>query len=162
MTIITKYGDMLDEKNYSPNDLNILVHGCNKQGVMGTGIAKQIKDKWPGAYEAYKDVELNNGLLLGDIIFYLTEDHLSGIVIINAITQEYYGRSTSKVYVSYDAIRSSFVGISALLESIDSNVIINFPLIGCGLTNGDWNIVSKIIDEEIDDKFGKVLWKLPQ
>lgn len=44
--IQTKYGDLLSSKG-------IIVHGVNSQGVMGSGVAKQIKDKWPEAYGSY-------------------------------------------------------------------------------------------------------------
>jgi len=155
--IITKYGDMLDENNYSSDDINILVHGCNAQGVMGSGIAKQIKDKWPGAYESY----LNGSMELGDGSGYIIKR--KSLAIFNLITQNNYGRDPKQVYVDYDAIRIGFRTINyyALIADLENKqLIINFPLIGCGQANGDWNIVSKIIDKEIDDQFKKVLWKL--
>lgn len=48
-------------------DSNIIMHGCNCQGVMGSGIAKQIKLLFPEAYEHYRKIYLKNGLGLGDI-----------------------------------------------------------------------------------------------
>ena len=41
-------GDILD----FPNDIDIVVHGCNTLNIFGSGIAKQIKDRYPEVYEA--------------------------------------------------------------------------------------------------------------
>lgn len=34
---------------------SVLVHACNAQGVWGSGIAKQFKEKFPESFEIYKD-----------------------------------------------------------------------------------------------------------
>ena len=41
-------GNLLD----FPNDINVIAHSCNTRNIMGAGIAKQIKDRYPEAYEA--------------------------------------------------------------------------------------------------------------
>ena len=41
-------GNLLD----FPNDIGFIAHSCNTQNVMGAGIARQIKDRYPLAYEA--------------------------------------------------------------------------------------------------------------
>ena len=33
----------------------IIVHGCNAQGVMGSGVAKAIRLKYPQVFEDYKN-----------------------------------------------------------------------------------------------------------
>ena len=35
-----------------PNNINSIAHSCNTRNIMGAGIAKQIKDRYPEAYEA--------------------------------------------------------------------------------------------------------------
>ena len=35
-----KFGNILDAKG-------IIMHGCNAQGVMGSGLAKDIRERWP-------------------------------------------------------------------------------------------------------------------
>lgn len=35
-----------------PNNINSIAHSCNTRNIMGGGIAKQIKDRYPEAYEA--------------------------------------------------------------------------------------------------------------
>jgi len=88
----------------------------------------------------------------------------NNFVIVNAVTQEYYG-SDGERYTDYDAVRSCFRDIREEIEywnKIYKDVpkVINFPLIGCDRGGGDWDIVARIIDEEIDDSFKKVLWTL--
>src|SRR5690606_34929648 len=75
-----------------------ILHGCNAQGVMGAGVAAAIRDRYPAAYAAYRKRFETVGLRVGDTIWVACGDR----VIINAITQERYGRSG--VFVDYDAI----------------------------------------------------------
>ncbi len=32
-------------------DIKTIVHGCNAQGVMGSGVAKSIRENFPKAYD---------------------------------------------------------------------------------------------------------------
>ena len=77
------------------------------------------------------------------------------------ITQKDYGRA-AQIYVSYDAIEAVFFQINHLmLNDVMYKPIsqtINFPLIWCGLANGYWPTVAKIIDDTLDDSITKVLW----
>lgn len=152
--IKTVKGNVLDVER------GIIVHSCNAQGVMGSGIALEIKKRFPEAYKAYKNSEKENGLHLGDISKY----HVSeGKFIINGIGQRNYGRDGRR-YTSYDAIVSifEFVNLFASYYLEDKGVAlpICFPLIGCDRGGAKWEIVSAIIDTTIDDKFEKVLYVL--
>jgi O-acetyl-ADP-ribose deacetylase (regulator of RNase III) len=80
-----------------------LVHGCNAQGVMGSGVARLIRDKWPKAFRYYRDAYDRGDLKLGTTVWVNVRDK----VVINAITQDRYG--TDRVHVDYEAgIRASF------------------------------------------------------
>jgi len=170
--IETRKGDVLNQTITKPI---FIVHGCNAQGVMGSGIALQIKTKYPEAYLAYKN---EKKLKLGTCIPIAIKNNLT---IINAITQEYYGRNPNIRYVDYEAIRSCFHEIDKMAaqfaykalsntmkqnqHNTSPNLIdylpeIHFPMIGAGLANGDWNIISKIIDEVVSEYTKKVLWVL--
>jgi O-acetyl-ADP-ribose deacetylase (regulator of RNase III) len=117
----------------------IIVHGCNAQGVMGSGVAKAIREKWPGAYTEYARVHCESGLCLGQVIWFPVDDKL----IANAITQEFYGRD-KKRYVDYDALRVAFKEINMLSEEIDADVAM--PMIGAGLGGGSWTVIENIIE----------------
>lgn len=120
-----------------------IMHGCNSHGVMGSGVAKVIREKYPQAYNDYIFKYNNYGLELGDVIVSVQDD---GKVIHNAITQRDYGRDISRVYVSYWAIAEVF-------RNINSRGIkeIAMPKIGAGLANGDWNVISAIIENTLID-----------
>jgi hypothetical protein len=144
---------------------------------MGSGIALQVRTTYPLAYtryvHAWQDLEdKTDGLPLGDTIWVKCHD---GRTIINAITQQNFGRDKSIVYVSYDAIRKVIRTINAqaivskssdsarsLVGAIDA---VAFPTIGAGLANGSWKIISEIIEEEAKD-FQPVVYlfdgKMPQ
>lgn len=118
-----------------------ILHGCNAQGVMGSGVAAVIHKDFPLAYKAYRDEWLqSHELRLGDIIPVDCGDR----TIINAILQQYYGRD-GKRYVSYDAV-------ALAMEKVEyqfSGKEIAMPMIGAGLGGGDWNVIESIIESEL-------------
>ena len=143
MDIVYKHGDLMRATE------RFILHGCNAQGVMGSGVAKLIRDQYPQAYNEYVDAHRDRGLLVGQAIWVNTAPH----AIINGITQEFYGRDPNVVYVSYDGIRSVIQNINNVAEMTASDVFgkvdaVAMPLIGAGLANGRWSIISRIIEEE--------------
>jgi len=156
--IVTRHGDLLDAKG-------VIVHGCNSCGVMGSGVALQIKNKWPEAFESYRNFLQNHrehycNSPLGLIAYSYPE---TSVWVANMITQQHFGRDKNKVYVDYEAIKTGFKSLNSDLKlqnrlSMKPITTVNFPLIGCGLGNGNWKIISEIIDEELDDSLEKVLW----
>ena len=139
MDIIYETGDLFETPHL------LIVHGCNAQGVMGSGVAKIIKEKFPSAYDAYKTKFIAEGLKLGEVIFAPSE----GKIIANAITQEFYGRD-GKCYVSYESINTAMelVNSYALKHNITH---VAMPLIGAGYGGGSWKVISNIIQEELAD-----------
>lgn len=131
MEIIYKTGNLLDATE------NIILHGCNQQGVMGSGVAKVLRDKWPEVYINYRTIFESTGLVLGEIY----PVRIGDITVINAITQENYGRD-GKRYAKYHAIISVFEKI----EQQYSNARIALPRIGAGLGGGQWSTISEIIE----------------
>lgn len=136
------YGNVFDSFLY-PN--SCVVHGCNAQGVMGSGVAKVVRNDFPAAYYEYVRKHDEVGLKLGEII---PVSVLPGRFVINAITQEFYGGPPTR-YVDYDAVRMAFRSVKAFAIKMGLETI-NYPMIGAGLGGGDWNIISGIIDTELD------------
>lgn len=130
--IIYKVGNLLEAPE------RYICHGCNAQGVMGSGVARQIREKWPSVYDAYIDCYKKIGLSLGEILWV----DVGTKVIINAITQEFYGND-GKLYLSYEALDKCLTKIN---DNVSPGTRIAFPKIGAGLAGGDWNIISKIIE----------------
>lgn len=155
MTIEYVTGDLLSAPKGS-----VIVHGCNAQGVMGSGVALQIKEQFPQAFAMYMaHYNTLGSLRLGEITTVEVDERL----IVNAITQEFYGRGRQR-YVDYEAVACCFQAVVNTLENdfyfgmgYDT---ICFPKIGAGLANGDWDILSIIIDKTVPDKFRKVCYVL--
>lgn len=124
----------------------IIAHGCNAQGVMGSGVAKLIRDKYPVAYQEYLKMDKSLGNV--DLV-----QVTRGLWVANCITQEFYGRETDRVYVSYQAMDICFRSLNNL------NREINIPKIGAGLANGNWTDISEIITAAIPNK-EVICWSL--
>lgn len=129
---------------FSTEILHIL-HGCNAQGVMGSGVAKIIKEQYFPAYKFYVDQHNEHGLKLGDAQFVPA----NGKVIVNAVTQEFYGRD-GRLYVSYDAVAAAMKTANRLLK-LSGYTQLAMPKIGAGYGGGDWDTIVAIIEQEMVD-----------
>lgn len=128
-----------------PDAMHLIVHGCNAQGRMGSGFAKELRERFPEAYNAYNDVYQEKGLKLGDVVYY---DDYQNLCIANAITQENYGYDGKK-YVSYDAIDKIFVDMNFWIGHTGMHFHVHFPKIGADLGGGNWNVIKEIIDARL-------------
>ena len=121
------------------NEFDVVIHGCNCFSKMGAGFAKQIREKYPIAYEVDKNSSLSPNSKLGKITH---TGHLTTPTIVNAYTQlNWQGKNN----IDYDAVKSS-------MKHVKSNFAgkkMVMPLIGAGLAGGDWNIIKKIIEDEL-------------
>lgn len=130
---------------------DIIVHGCNCFNIMGSGIAKEIKQRCPEAYEADQKTVRGDKSKLGSYTSATFETNNSDefFTVVNMYTQYGYGRDKS--HVDYEAIRKGFHDLGEEIREWGEGdwATVAYPKIGCGLAGGDWNIVSKIIDEEL-------------
>lgn len=133
-----------------------IIQGCNAQGVMGSGLAKAIRDKWPAVYTVYRDHYERYGLSLGEVIPVEVEP---GLVVANFITQEFYGKDGKK-YASYDAIEEGCKNLLFLLARKKCNIPqkVHVPFIGCGLGGAKWPVVEAIINTHITPKYETRIW----
>ena len=62
-------GDACDPQRNDDNEIAVIPHCCNNQGLYGAGVALALKKKWPVAYEVYKKFQKESfgGLQLGEI-----------------------------------------------------------------------------------------------
>ena len=129
-----------------PDGVNAILHGANTLNVMGAGIASQIKNFFPEAYEADTNYYNKCGgkIKLGTFSkCWVNDDHK---VIYNLYSQSETG--THKRMVSYKALENGFKSIKEDLSKREwlKEPILGFsPEIGCGLAGGDKKIVLDII-----------------
>ena len=124
----------------NPSDITkvtsgIIIHGCNAQGVMGSGVAKQLRAKYPDIYQDYL-VGLNIAMLrkenpLGQVYFSWVGPDL---YVANAVTQEFYGRD-GRQYVDYLALEQAIDRTVEFASRKDLAVHVPY-LIGAGLGGG--------------------------
>lgn len=127
-------GDLLNA--YEDSNVIAIAHQVNCQGVMGAGLAKQIRNSYPEVYVNYKKACDNLNDLLGKI-------QVIGVgnrrAVVNMFAQDGYGRGG--LYTDYSALQSCFV---KLRDSLRGPVAIPRG-IGCGLAGGEWDKVKNII-----------------
>lgn len=123
-----------------------IAHGCNSQGVMGSGIAAVVRDKFPKTFEQYKAYCVANDRrnILGTLVF--REAPENDKIIINCITQQYFGTFLRR-YVSYCGVADCFERIN----NIYKGKAVAVPRIGAGRGGGNWRILSTIINEMTPD-----------
>jgi O-acetyl-ADP-ribose deacetylase (regulator of RNase III) len=135
MNIHYRKGNMFEHDFSNVKGRKVIAHGCNMQGVMGSGVAKEFKNRYPDAFKKYLS-DISNGLQLGDCS--LAYDKEKDVYLASLLTQEFYGKDGKK-YASYQAI---YMGISYIVQMYDTIVI---PKIGCGLGGCEWDKVELII-----------------
>lgn len=147
MKIEYRLGNLFEDPS-----VRFLAHCCNAQRVQRSGFAKELRERYPGAYQAYYD---EPSLDMGKIIPYEAPDSR---VIFHLIGQKFYGRDGAR-YVSYDAIAEGIETLDTIAPSLGMDSLA-MPLIGAGLAGGSWAVLSRII-EEYSTNFRPVVYYLP-
>tara|TARA_Y100000593_G_scaffold94032_1_gene191248 strand:+ start:45649 stop:46149 length:501 start_codon:yes stop_codon:yes gene_type:complete len=139
-------GDLI--KLFSEGYFDVIVHGCNCGNNMGDGIAKTIKEKFPIAYEVDCATSKFDLQKLGTY----TKAKVPQGWIINAYTQyHWYGVGVHNgPLTEYPALRIIFRKLK--MEFGNQKLRFGVPAIGCARAGGDWNKVSKIIDQELHEE----------
>lgn len=130
------------------SDINVIAHQCNLYHTFGSGIAKEIKQRFPKAYaidretpygyEAYTDQNYNK---FGRYSVAEINDNLT---IINCYSQRGFGSQDRNT--SYDEIYTIFHKLEAIYRN--SGKVLGVPKnFGCGLGSGRWHIVNAIFEE---------------
>lgn len=143
MAIKIVKGDLLK------SNVDIIVHQVNCQGKMGSGLAKQIRDRFPEVYKDYVNFcrQKYDGKLLGEALFCF--DFFSNKTIVNLFAQDKYGYD-KKRYTDYEAMYSCLETFSKIVEDGKS---IGIPYnMGCDRGGADWDIVYLMIQKTLGDK----------
>jgi len=131
-------GDLL--KFAEKGKFDVIVHGCNCFCTMGSGIARQIRESYPGAYEADKTTKSGDKSKLGT---YTSYDTRKGFTIVNGYTQYAFNRGgASDDVFEYEAF---FELLISLAQNFPGKKF-GFPKIGCGLAGGDEYRIIKMLD----------------
>jgi O-acetyl-ADP-ribose deacetylase (regulator of RNase III) len=135
----------------------LILQQVNCQGVMGSGIAKELRETYPVVWETYRDLcsLMPAHQLLGQAQLVQVSDAL---YVANLFGQLTYGRDGRR-YTSYDALDDALTSLGdQLVTSNLATIDIHHPLIGCGLGGGHWLVVEALIKNRLGDD--TVLWVL--
>lgn len=135
------YGNLLD------TPYKYICHQVNLQGVMGSGVAKHIKAKYPDTFKTYANIcsQYNHKDLLGSVLF-SKEDGLT--TICNMFAQDKYGYDGG-LYTSYEAFQRC---LELIRDYCPKGSSIAFPWkIGCVRGGADWTKIRPMIEEVLAD-----------
>lgn len=131
---------------------DILCHQVNCQGVMGSGIALALRNKYEYLYPSYRTfyrIAIKNrptNVLLGRVYYVPCEDNH---IIANIFGQNTCGREDI-VYTDYNALEIGLIQIRDF--AVEKGLTVAMPYkIGCGSANGDWEQVFQIIERVFYD-----------
>lgn len=150
-------GNLLDLAERGKFD--IIVHGCNCQNTMGSGIAKEIRERYPEVYDADTRMDQEFGashryLKLGNYSSVDVYPSAGKFKIINAYTQFNFA-PRGLDHFEYDSFRL----ILQKLWHFYGNYDFGFPYIGMGLAGGDKDQIMAILNqfaEQVSTKGGSV------
>ncbi len=129
-------------------------HGVNLQGVMGSGIAKLIADRYPEILEEYKEACRTKTLTGGNMLPTATDE--PGFYILNLASQDRTGRDARMNWTEQsvkEAVRwaeeNSFEGFA-------------LPRIGSGIGGLQWDEVREVIETIAKETTVHIeMWSLP-
>jgi len=126
-------------------NVEVIAHCANCFCNFGSGIAKQIKEKYPEMYSVDCRTIKGDKNKLGTISFTKIQDINSlALVGVNLYGQYNYGTSSRKL--NYEAIYTSLERLKNLMLE-KGWLSVGFPYkMGCALAGGNWDIVYKMIE----------------
>ena len=132
----------------STNNTTYICQQVSCKGVMGAGLAIQIRSQWPVVYRRYLGLCYgSDGNKLGTYQEILVEPKL---YIVNLFGQDGYGRSERQT--NYAALATALFSFFRDCAQKNQSAIVRLPYglgcgLGCGLAGGDWNTVLDIIND---------------
>lgn len=134
--LIVKIGNIFDSTS------DVLVNTVNCVGVMGKGVAKTFKQKYPEMFAQYKNMCDNNQLITGKLYPYYEGGEVK---VLNFPTKEHW-RSSSKLSYIED-------GLDWFVEKYEELGIksIAFPPLGCGNGGLEWSTVGPLMYKKLKD-----------
>lgn len=142
-------GDLLKAKE------GYILHQVNCQGAMNSGVAKQIRAKYPNVYREYKllcDKKEEKEKLLGHAQFIVTEDYKT---VINLFGQVNFGRGTRQT--NY---RGFMFAMLKVLSLVEGDIALPYK-IGSDRGGADWKMIETFLRAIAEDfKYNIVVYNM--
>ena len=148
--------DILDLINKSSENkaLNVFLHQCNCQNVMGKGIAKAISTAYPEVARADNATQAGDKAKLGTYSYARVKEN---VVIANAYSQYNYGwlnpLDSNGRQTDYEALRKSLTAVRDDFTGRSTHPVIFYvpKFIGQSLAKGDPEIIQPMVKEIFKD-----------
>ena len=144
-------GDLV--KAFIDGDVDVLIHQANCFHTFGSGIARQIREKIPEAYQADLRTGKGSKAKLGMISYHIWQGPYPKAVF-NLYGQYAFGGAGTNT--NYKALTEGLVRVRDMVNCMEmvtgEQMVVGLPRIGCGLGGGDWSIVSVMIQDILGDK----------
>lgn len=116
-----------------------LVNAVNCHGVMGAGIARAFRDRWPFMYADYQRLCASGGLRLGEPVLWRPMHRESGPQVVLFPTKDHW-RDSSDI----TAVRD---GLAYLVDHLAAWRVesLALPALGCGLGGLAWSEVQPVM-----------------
>lgn len=156
------------EGNLFDTTASIIAHQVNCVGIMGSGVAKQIKKLYPRVFEQYQALCYGNcpGTLLGIAqpcyLFSNSNIESEHKIIINLFGQKEFGYD--KQYTDISALSQALHGLKYFMVGRTEQRIALPYKIGCGRGGANWEkeVYPMIQSVFLKSKIDIELWKLPE
>lgn len=152
MTIQHRTGDIFTAADY----LTIIGHGVNMKGIMGSGIARTVKDKYPSVFEDYKRAIRSGVLQPGSVRISPALEHPK-LFIANISSQIEMG-ANADLHLLEAGLRRLLLTMELDYETHQ----VALPRIGAGIGGLDWDTqvlpLIERLDEEMGGRFQIELW----
>ncbi len=137
------------------HEVDYMLHVTNSQRVMGSGVAKEVRDRIPEAYEAYMDKQ-EKGVI---------GTNTSGGNVVNMTAQQYYGYDKRR-YLDYGALAECLFKVREdlkMLPVMRKVWKIGIPdHMGSDRAGGDWDTVLELVMGILGKDFQIVVYKLEE
>ena len=167
----------IDGDIFKIQEIQVCGHQCNCQNIMGSGIAKTIKELYPEAYAADTALAKTGGNVLGvyskadiDLINGVKNRRGTSLCRIYNLYGQNLGTDYSKRWdrkTDYEALYSALEGMAFDLKATDADEmmfdycrepVVAFPyLMGSHRGGGRWEVVERLIEVAFDNYQGRVI-----
>ncbi len=125
----------------------IIAHQCNCQLVMGAGLAKQIRIKYPRVYTEYCEImgklTITQRLGKSQVV-----EVISKTLYVANLFSQYHYLPRGVCHTNYDALSMALIGLKKWHKQfcpIDFPVFFPYKM-GAGLAGGNWNYIINLIE----------------
>lgn len=154
--------------NLLKSDVPVIGHQVNCLGIMGAGIAKQIKSKWFTVFTEYTkfcNKFVSDRELLGQCQLVKVDDTFIKYVA-NLFGEYSFAEAVAPFegnrHTDYEALKEALISFKTQILELGYHVAGIPYKLGCGLAGGDWDGVVFPLIKEIfgDDKVTLFIYKL--